>query len=175
MYDDLRFPSQAINPPGSALNAPARNATTGLLEFSDITDNVVAGVAQMPHSWKPGTTVYPHVHLLFPLSATGATSIWQFQYDISDSNTPFANILGTYTSQSPVTISATAPGNPKLEKICAFPPLDMTGMSESAVIMWRVIRQGSSGSDTDPNIVDLLEFDIHYQVQKFGTTWEAPP
>ena len=48
-WEDLRFPSQGINPPGAASD-PIRSQTTGLLEFSGSADNVICGVAQMPHS-----------------------------------------------------------------------------------------------------------------------------
>ena len=53
-WEDLKFPSQGINPPGAASD-PTRSTATGLLRFSGVNDNVIAGLAQMPHAWAPGT------------------------------------------------------------------------------------------------------------------------
>ena len=62
VWDDLRFPANAINPPGAAAD-PIRNTSTGMLEFSGSADNVIAGIAQMPHAWRAGTSIRPHLHL----------------------------------------------------------------------------------------------------------------
>jgi hypothetical protein len=51
LWEDLRFPAQAINPPGPT-GAPGRSSDTAMLEFDKNATEMLAGAAQMPHSWK---------------------------------------------------------------------------------------------------------------------------
>lgn len=170
-WDDLRFPSQGINPPGAASD-PIRSATTGLLEFSGTADNVICGVAQMPHSWARGTTIRPHLHLRF-LTSSATNSRWKIEYDIADSQTPFINNYGTYTDGGTITIAN--PQNVNQEVLQGFNPISMTGLKESAVIVWKITRLANSDvGDTYTGLVALLEFDIHFQTDKMGTITEIP-
>jgi hypothetical protein len=170
-WDDLRFPAQGINPPGAASD-PAVNTTTGLLGFSGTADNIIAGVAQMPHSWIPGTAVRPHLHLRFPTSAS-ANSRWKLVYDVADGATPFVNNYGTYTDGGTITVAN--PQDAKAEVPASFSEVSMSGLLESAVIMWRITRLAATdAADTDTSAAVLLEFDIHYQSNKLGTQEEIP-
>ena len=172
-WDDLRFPADGINPPGAASD-PTRSTTTGLLEFSGIADNVIAGVAQMPHAWAAGTPVHPHLHLRFTTSTAGAVNTrWLFEYDIANVNDDFVNASGTYTTLSTMTVPN--PHNVNKHVIAAWPALDMAGKRESAVILWRISRLAASDPlDDDGAACEMLEFDIHHQINKWGTIVEYP-
>jgi hypothetical protein len=171
-WDDLRFPSQGINPSGAASD-PGVDDDTGLLVFSGTLDNVIAGVAQMPHGWAPGTAIKPHIHLRFPTSNGGTNTRWAFEYDIANANEDFTNASGTYTAFSTITVAN--PANVNTSVVAGFGPLDMDGFRESAIILWRISRLASSDAvDDDTNDCFLMEFDIHYQSNKDGTTVEFP-
>jgi len=60
-FDDLRFPATAINPPG-AVNDPGFDATNGGWLFDAVATEVLFLIVQMPHSWKEGTSIEPHIH-----------------------------------------------------------------------------------------------------------------
>lgn len=170
-WDDLRFPASAINPLGAVAD-PQRNANTGVLEFAGNADNIIAGVAQMPHSWKRGSAIYPHLHLRFITSAAGNTR-WKLEYDISDADTPFIQNYGTYSDGGTITVAN--PQNAKREILASFNPIQMTGLKESAVVLWRITRLASTDAlDTDTTAVALLEYDIHYEVDKIGTETQIP-
>lgn len=170
-WDDLRFPAQGINPPGTE-DAPTRNTTTGLLEFSGTADNIIAGVAQMPHAWHAGTEIRPHIHLLFPTAATANTK-WRLDYDVASVHGNFTNAYGTFTQQTAITVAN--PNSAKKHVIASFAPIDMTGFTESCVVMWKITRLASSDAqDDDTGACALLEFDIHYQINKRGTADEIP-
>lgn len=170
-WDDLRFPANAINPPGAAAD-PTRNTSTGMLEFSGSADNVIAGIAQMPHAWKAGTTIYPHLHLRFPTANTN-TSRWRLDYDVASSSVDFTNNYGTYTSLTAV--SQVNPNNAKAEGMLSLGTIGMAGFGESSVIMWKLTRLAASDDlDTDTSAVVLLEFDIHYEINKLGSDNEIP-
>ena len=74
-WDDLRFPASGINPPGAATD-PVRITSltgyTGAFEFSGSAENLIAGVAQMPHAWKRGTAIRPHIHWTLPVGSANA-------------------------------------------------------------------------------------------------------
>lgn len=170
-WDDLRFPAQGVNLPGAAAD-PARDPTTGLLVFSPLVDNVIAGVAQLPHAWLPGSDVRPHIHVRNPTAVAGQISRWVFAYDIANATENFSNAVGTYTAL-PV-VSVVNPGNTATHQLASLGTLPMVGFRESAIILWQLSRlAGTDVLDNDGGIT-LLEFDIHYQVQKQGTVPEYP-
>ena len=169
-WEDLRFPAQGINPPGAAAD-PTVSSTSGTLLFSGITDNVIVGVAQMPHAWKEGSTVRPHIHLRFPTATTNNTR-WRFEYDIANITGDFTNALGTYTTLS--TITVTNPNNVNRHVAASFGDLTMTGFTRSAIILWKITRLANSdAADNETNDVALLEFDIHYVTNRNGTETET--
>jgi hypothetical protein len=165
-WEDLRFPVTAINPPGAASD-PSRNPTDGTLEFSPTATNVIAGVAQMPHAWLRSSAIRPHVHWQ-PTTTGSGNVLWKFEYDIAAVNSNFA---GTYT---PLTILDAADGIVNNHLILGFGDVSMEGKSESCVIKWLLSRVGGDNTDTYAGAAKLLEFDIHYQVGKYGTPDEYP-
>lgn len=171
-WDDLRFPAQGINPAGAAA-PPTVSNTTGMLEFAGNADNVISGIAQLPHAWKKGTAVRPHLHLRFPTSNTGKNTRWKFEYDVASVNDDFVNAYGTLTTLATITVAN--PANTKKHVIAGFGDLPTTGLRESACIMWKISRLAATdAADDDTNACALLEFDIHYQIEKAGTPLELP-
>ena len=171
-WDDLRFPASGFNPAGSTA-PPTPDTSTGLLSFAGNADNIIGGVAQMPHAWKRGSAIRPHIHLIFPTSNNGKNTRWKFEYDIANPNENFVNAYGTYTAQAAITVA-----NPAAEKkhvLASFAEISMTGYRESSVVTWRITRLAASDVlDDDTNACILAEFDIHYQVEKTGTATEIP-
>lgn len=168
-WEDLRFPAQGINPPGAASD-PGVDDDTGLLVFSGTLDNVIAGIAEMPHNWKPGTVIRPHLHIRFPNSAAG-NERWSFGYDRANINGDFANASGTYTAHATITIAN--PTNVNRHVIASFGDLAMVGYRTSCAILWKISRLAfSDAADNDGVDSLLLMFDIHYQLNRRGTRGE---
>ena len=171
-WDDLRFPAQGINPPGPS-DAPARNITTGLLDFSGSADNIIAGCAQMPHEWRAGSIVRPHIHVMFPTAHATQVTRWKFEYNIASPNGDFTQLYGTYDTLSTITIAN--PNNVKKHVLGGFGDLDMTNFTESCCILWKITRlAGTDAADNHNALVPLLEFDIHYRRNKRGSVTEIP-
>jgi hypothetical protein len=170
-WEDLRFPAQGINPAGAA-DAPSVDTTLtgypGTLLFSGSQENVIAGVAQLPHAWKRGSAIRPHIHWSKPVGSANATT-WMLYYRILGfSGEVHGNLVG------PVAATATL-GDPTTANsmlITAFGEIDMTGQKESACLAWQIRRMGNS--DADNGTARLFEFDIHYQTDKSGTVAEIP-
>jgi hypothetical protein len=160
-WEDLRFPAQAINPPGAASD-PTVDTDDACLVFSKSAQNIIAGVAQLPHSWKLGTPIEVHIHWQIPTDANGNV-VWRFEYACAD-------LLGTfpasYTSTD-VTVAVDEYGVRQhiISELVWLTP----GTNISAMIKWKLSRMGAATGDTYDDTVKLLELDFHYQIDSVGS------
>jgi hypothetical protein len=170
-WEDLRFPAQGINPAGAA-DAPTVDTTLtgypGTLLFSGSQDNIIAGIAQLPHAWKRGSAIRLHIHWSKPVGSASATT-WVLYYRILGfAGEVHGNLVG------PVSATATI-GDPTTANsmmITTFGEIDLTGQKESTCLAWQIRRMGNT--DADNGTARLFEFDIHYQTDKAGTITEIP-
>ena len=168
-WDDLRFPAAGFNPAGSTA-PPTVDTATGLLSFAGNADNIMGGVAQMPHAWKFGSPIYPHLHLLCATSNAGFNSRWKFEYNMANNNADFGSAYGAYTTLATITIANPANAARLVYAEDDFGALSMTNMRDSAHILWRLTRLAASdAADNDTSAWILLELDFHYQLDKTGT------
>ena len=162
-WDDLRFPASGLNPPGP-VNAPTTDSDSGLLVFTDGATRITAGVAQMPHAWAEGTAVGPHVHWIQP--AVGDV-LWRLEYKLTQAIG--GEFPDTWTTLNNANAVREYPGTGNFINITGFPKIDMTGYDISAMIVFKLSRVGGDALDTLAEDVSLLEFDIHYQKDSFGS------
>lgn len=170
-WDDLRFPAQGINPAG-AVDAPTVDTTLtdypGTLLFSGAADNVIAGVAQLPHAWQAGTAVRPHLHWSKPVGSASAAD-WVFYYRILGSP---GDAHGALVGPVAGTLVAGTPALANSMLLTSFGEITLSGQKESTCLAWQVRRLGNT--DADNGTARLFEFDIHYQTDKSGTVSEIP-
>lgn len=168
-WEDLRFPATGFNPAGSTA-PPSILTTNGLLSFSGTADNIIGGVAQMPHSWKEGTELHAHIHLAFPTAATANTR-WKLEYNVASVNGDFTTDTVTYTTLATVTIANA--NNVARHVLAELGIIPMTGKTVSACVLWRLTRLAASdGADNDTNACTLIEFDLHYERSSPGSSSE---
>lgn len=169
-WDDLRFPAQAINPPGADRDPDVEN-TTGLLLFDDNRIEVVAGVAQLPHAWLAGSALRPHVHWQKTTSEGGDIG-WRLEYEVVNNGDvaamDYPNVLEAFT---PI---ATTPDDNTANRvlISSFGEIDMTDKTLSCLLLWKLSRLGGEVGDTYGTDARLIEFDIHYQIDALGSATE---
>lgn len=176
-WDDLRFPAQGINPPG-ALSDPDVEATTGLLLFDAGGTELIAGVAQMPHSWDEETAIVPHVHWQKTTSAAGNV-LWRFEYEVVDNGAVAAMDYGTVLDTGVVVPGTPDDNTANRVLISSFGEVDMANHFASVLILWKLSRVGGDALDTYGADARLIEFDIHYRINSFGsqeqfTKYERP-
>jgi hypothetical protein len=160
-WEDLRFPAIGINPPGAASD-PTRDTSDGRLVFSASAENIIAIQVQMPHHWLQGGTLYPHVHWS-PTSTHTGNVLWRLQYKVANINAAFP---GSFT---PIDILQAGSGTADMHQMASFPTISMTGKTISCMLLMLVSRVGNDGTDTYTGTAKLNEFDIHYQVDGFGS------
>lgn len=171
-WDDLRMPVQSINPVGG-INAPAQDQVEssfpGTLLFSGSRDDMVAGVFQMPHRWRRGTAIKPHIHWSKPVGSANAVT-WELF--LRDCKNP-GEAAGAWSTAYTGTIVAGDQTVNDNHIISTFGEVAMTDREESAIMAWRIYRRGST--DAESGTARLLEFDVHFQSDKnLGTTSEIP-
>lgn len=163
-WDDLRFRAAGINPPGAASD-PTRDTSDGRLTFSATASNIIAIQAQMPHSWKEGSAIRPHVHWSPTNTNTGHVK-WQMQYKIANVDEAFP---GSWTT---VTALDAGSGTSDMHQIAGLGEIDMTGKTLSCMILLLITRLGADVQDTYNADCKLNEVDIHYEMDTLGSDQE---
>lgn len=170
-WEDLRFPVQGINPAGAA-DAPTVDTTLtgypGTLLFSGSQDNIIAGIAQLPHAWQAGTAIRPHIHWSKPVGSASAVS-WVLYYRVLGSA---GDAHGALTGPVAGTLAAGDMETANQMLLTTFGEIDMAGQKESTCLAWQLRRLGST--DADNGTARLFELDFHYQTDKSGTIDELP-
>lgn len=167
VWDDFRSPSTGINPPGAASD-PDLDTDDGCFLFSATATEIIAVIAQMPHSWKEGTTIYPHVHWSKTTSASGNV-LWRCEYQKANLGSAFS---GSWTALDDAlsTTPETPDGNTANEHLKSFfGPLSMAGNNISTIVKFKISRIGGNVSDTYGADAKMLEFDFHYQLDTPGS------
>lgn len=157
-WDDLRFPAQAINPPG-AVSDPIRDTDDGTLLFGSTGTEIVMGLALMPHGWIHGSAIHPHVHWA-ATSPIGGNVKWKLDYKVFGKD----ELIPSEWSSEEIVIDNPGLG---IHTVSLFPSVDMTGFELATIMQWRLSRVG--GEDTHNANAKMLEFDLHYQKDSFGS------
>jgi hypothetical protein len=126
---------------------------------------------QIPHNWKEVSTLYPHVHWS-PQSAAGNTGsvVWGFEYTWVNYNATTPELFPATTVLTTTTASITFDNDQDKHFLTSFPSIDGTGKKISSILMCRFFRNSSSTADTYPGTVAMLSFDIHYEIDGFGSS-----
>jgi hypothetical protein len=137
-----------------------------LLEFSDESTNEdrISFVTQMPHSYKIGSAVYPHLHWVGQDNTAGAVA-WKLEYTTATINGVFTvtTTSTTYAQNSSITDNHTITGLGTI-------PGDR---GISGVILGTLYRNSTNALDTyNGKNVYLLQLDIHYEKDTLGSRTE---
>lgn len=165
-WDDLRIPGMAV---GTGASAPDQITLVGggLRGFGfdgGVTSEQVFFEVQVPHHWKMGSNISPHVHWTPTTTATGSVA-WYLEYTWSQINRTF----DAATTISGVTELTT---NSQWKHILTELPL-ISGSSISGVSSMLICRlYRDPGTDTYANDAGFLEFDFHYQIDSRGSRFE---
>lgn len=172
VWEDLRFPVQKLTVP--AVNNPTITAyKSGMVLSFD--DEAVEGneervyfSAQLPHTYKMGTNLSPHVHWVGE-DGTAGNVRWKLTYNIA--------AIGVAFGDNVVVVGDVANGGADKHNYGNIADIDMSTFTDitdtSIMIIGELRRNSSHANDTlNGKAAYLLEFDIHYQINKLGSSDE---
>ncbi len=165
-WDDMLFPfTKAENN-----NVTFSNSTVTLTFPSRDASKEIYMIGQLPHRWKVGSTIYPHIHWQQGFANPTPPDYINFRLLYKWFN------LGSAVPGSWTTINTTdANGNPyvasyssgNMHQISAWPGIDGTGKTISSIILIKVYRYDPT-TGTSSNIPGF-QFDFHYEMDMLGS------
>jgi len=159
-WEDMKYPASGINPPG-AVSDPDRDTTDGMLLFDASSTQTIAGGALMPHARAVGTVIEPHIH--WSAVNTGAGNVvWRFEYAV-------ASIGNAFPAYTPLDVAVATSGTANEHQVASFGEITMADDSLGSMLKWKLSRIGGDEADTYASDAKLLEFDIHIQLDAFGS------
>jgi hypothetical protein len=182
VWEDLMvFPDATTkggsNPPlwgGATSSAFKKNGSSQgvfLWMFSASTEQELYFIVQIPHSYKAGSDLHPHVHWTTTTGTPSGTNVvWGLEYNIVALGGTFSNTT-ILTSNTIISAIGTPTGTGQHLKT-AFGSVSGTNIGISSVMICRLFRAVSDPSDTFANEVGLLGFDIHYEKDTEGSRTE---
>jgi hypothetical protein len=175
VWDDLRIVPSAFDfaggrDPALADWRPGGSGTTfKVWEFT--TNDQAFFTCQIPHSYKPGTSLKPHVHWTpgdRGTAETVKTVAWKLDYAV-------ANIDGTLDASANVDLTDTCTGTNDKHEISLSGTIPGTGLTISAMLVCRIYRDAgdSWATNTAGNCPILLEIDFHFEIDRLGSDNET--
>ena len=158
---------------GSSGNPFKNNSSQGvfLWMFSASTEQEVYFTVQLPHKYKVGTDIYPHVHWT---TATGTPTrtnvVWGLEYTVIKIGGSFPSTTLS-TGNSIISGIASIAGTGQ-HLITSLPAISGSNIDISTIIVCRLYRATADANDTFANEVGLLSMDFHYQIDTEGSRSE---
>jgi|GEM_PF-1477719 len=142
--------------------------------FSDTRDEAIAFSVQLPHDFKEGSTIYPHIHWA-PMSAAGLTRpTWIMEYQWVNLGDAFTATTGTSAIGYLLYNDGASPSVELSLRQSTLTPLGSgivgTDKTISSILMCRLYRSGNHGNDNLQADAALLSIDFHYEIDGFGSS-----
>jgi hypothetical protein len=164
VWDDLRVPAQStrINPATSKPDFEIFLGGTRTFYFDPSTAETVHFAVQLPHAYKLGTDLHPHLHWA-PLNTNTGNVLWRLEYTIAMFDEVF---IPTQT----LDVLAAASGVAYAHQKSSFAPISGSAITKvSTMLICSLSRIGGDSSDTYASDAALLEIDFHYQIDTLGS------
>lgn len=178
VWDDYMIPGTSVkttgNSPPDMLGGFVGSATLDIPVFDGVTTlEQVFFTIQMPHCWKQGSTIYPHVHFSPTSTNSSDTNSRTVRFSLEYT---WANINGTFGASSTLHMDSQGfvPNTSQWKHLLATNAtgIDGTGKTLSSMLVCRLYRNPAATEDTYPQDVAFLQFDIHYEIDSLGSEGE---
>ncbi len=138
--------------------------------------DMMSFTVQLPHNWKEGTTIYPHLHWLPKTTAASGNVEWNFDYTWANYDPITPEVFPAITTN---TVTATAPVGGFTARAHTITPLttgnagiDGTGKKISSILICRIWRKADNSADTYSYDAGVLFMDFHLQIDGWGSKTE---
>lgn len=135
--------------------------------------NEVHFSVQMPHNWKEGSSIYPHVHWVPKTNSDEDPASQKVRWGLE--YTAITNIGVTFGNTNIIYAKDHSPSEALVANrhyITSFDAISMTGKTISTVFACRLFRDATHSEDTYEDEAGFLYFDIHYEVDSLGSNSE---
>lgn len=166
-WDDIRIPGLSVERGAAAPGLGPWLAAGGLevLRFDGVnTLEQVFFVLQMPHSFKLGSTIVPHVHW-GPVDNAAGDVIWNLEVSLADMDAVF-------TPAAIIQVTDTAAGVAWTHQYASFGEYASIFAELSGMIVCRLYRDPALAGDTYGSDAGFLEIDLHYRLDTIGSRAE---
>ena len=178
-WEDLRVTLTSAFVPATGGPAYAQfkddnDSSTGVFlpAFDDASDEQVYFTAQLPHSYKLGTDIKPHIHWTPAANGTSGQKVsWGLEYTWAEYGDDYGYTTIIYANDhTPADATLTA----GTHYISAFDDISSSVDSVSSILVCRLFRDASGNGGTDDLAQDAfaISFDFHFQVEKLGSATE---
>lgn len=165
VWDDLRAPFTQIR--RGALSKPDFDYTNiGLLFPQNDDAEIIYIIFQLPHKYKLGTDIYPHIHWQ---QMNGNNVVWKLEYKWFNKGglVPAGFTAATANSQ----LYTWSTGN--LHQYDYWDALSGAAINElSSILLIKVFRDDNVDAGAGDGDALAFEFDLHYQLDAVGSKSE---
>ncbi len=175
VFRDLNVPvfstsNSSSNPPSiSRFRRDAGDNSQGVFTyfFSASTEQELYFTVQLPHEWKEGSSLYPHVHWVTTTDVNSTKIRWGLEYTWVNLAGNFGNTSFEY-GEDPVVPNGTVTAYE--HAITAIGSgISATGKTISSYLVCRIFRNATAGSDDFTGTAGLLGIDFHFEVDAVGS------
>jgi hypothetical protein len=157
--------------PATVFRQNAGSQGVFLLMFSATTEQELYFTIQIPHGYKVGSTLYPHVHWTTRVGTPSGTNVvWGLEYSAIAIGGNFPNT--TIITANSVIGSIGTPSGTGQHIITSLGTISGSGLGISSILICRLFRAATDPLDTFGNETGLLSFDIHYEQDTEGSRQE---
>lgn len=126
---------------------------------------------QIPHSYKVGTNLYPHIHWTTKSGTPSGTDVvWGLEYTWMTIGGTFGNT--TLSTGNTIIDAIGTPSGTGQHLITPLGTITGTTQGISTIITCRLYRATSDSRDTFGSTTGLLGFDIHFEKDTEGSRKE---
>jgi len=171
VWDDMRAPASALKIP-AGLNPPTWDDTFigWLFEGTGVAtpDEAIFAIFHLPHTYREGTSVVPHVHWQATSNLLGNV-YWQLEYVWLNTG----DVQGPAGGLTTIFITPAVSGAVLTMQYSEFAPLVKVNATVSSTIACILTRMSTDIGDSYADNALLKEFDMHFQKDALGSVGQV--
>lgn len=175
VWDDLRIPFNFGTSSNLATAWQQFVGVTYLDAFKPDGDDALYFSIQLPHSWKQGTNIFPHIHWTPMTDGTAGNNgvYWELEYVWANNGETFNTSTSVASGYTPVGFTGDLVTHRHyITKLGPETGIDGSGKTISSMLICRIARRGGNTADTYSGNAGAMEIDFHYQLDTFGSRQE---
>ena len=176
VFEDLTIPvtsskNGGSKDPGFALVKNNGASSQGVFTywFDPAIEEELYFTVQLPHGWKAGSTIYPHLHWTAASNVGANKVVWGMEYVWTNIGSNFGNTT-IITGDTPIAAIGTIDAFE--HALTPLPSIDGSEYTLSSMMLCRIYRDATNVADNYGSDAGLLQIDFHLEVDADGSRTE---